>query len=406
MRTLDDGRRTQAEKVSVRRVEIASFRERVSNFEREARRQAEARAERVRERDQLTEECGRSEKRSEHLADVIRSGSEELEGLNQVRLELEGKRSSQAEQQQEMVGSAGEMEEVLRKKRAGVTEGTGRLHGLEVELAELKTRAEGLQERIRREFEADIQTLGRVEDPEFSADITDKKVIEIQERLRRMGSVNLAALEEYDVQRERYEFLSKQRADLEEAENTLKRTIMKIDRTARARFLEAFSKIRENFQQTFTAFFEGGEADLVLAPDVDPLEAPMQIIARPRGKRLQNINLLSGGERALTAIAMLFAIYLVKPSPFCILDEVDAPLDDANVDRFIRVVRKFSEQTQFIVVTHNKGTMEAADCLHGITMEEPGVSKLVSVRLGQGDESGGNGQAESLEEPAMVGANG
>jgi chromosome segregation protein len=218
-----------------------------------------------------------------------------------------------------------------------------------------------------------------------------------------MGSVNLAALDEYDVQRERFEFLSTHRADLREAEQTLKRTIVRLDRTARARFLEAFSKIREHFQQTFAAFFDGGEADILLAPDEDPLEAPMEIVARPGGKRLQNINLLSGGERALTAIAMLFAIYLVKPSPFCILDEVDAPLDDANVDRFVRVVRKFSEQTQFIVVTHNKGTMEAADCLHGITMEEPGVSKLVSVRLVGREAPSGNGHAAGLEEPEIVG---
>jgi len=131
--------------------------------------------------------------------------------------------------------------------------------------------------------------------------------------------------------------------------------------------------------------------------DEDPLEAPLQIIARPRGKQLQNINLLSGGERALTAISLLFAIYLVKPSPFCILDEVDAPLDDANVNRFIKVIQEFSKDTQFIVVTHNKGTMEAADCLHGVTMEEPGVSKLVSVKLASDGESG-NGQLEAVLE--------
>ena len=251
------------------------------------------------------------------------------------------------------------------------------------------------------EREVDLKEIGRLDDPEFNADISAKKVVEIQERLRRMGPVNLAALEEYEVQKERYEFLAKQRDDLLEAEDTLKRTIQKIDRTARARFLETYGKIRENFRITYAKFFEGGEADLFMATDEDPLEAAIQITARPRGKRLQNISLLSGGERALTAIALLFAIYLVKPSPYCILDEVDAPLDDANVNRFVRVIREFSKDTQFLIVTHNKGTMEAADSLHGVTMEEPGVSKLVSVRLGeQENESKTSSRSVAAEELA------
>ncbi len=403
LRVLEGRRRSRSDDVSSRRVEIASLRARVSSLEREAQRQAETRAEWVKERDQLDEERAANEKRRAGLAEVIKEDSKALEGFNQVRITLERERTTQAERQQDMATSAREMEADLRRRRASVSERRERLHRFEVELAELKTRAEGLQERIRRDYEVNIQELGRVEDPEFSADVTENEVNEMQERLRRMGSVNLAALDEYDVQRERFEFLSTHRADLREAEQTLKRTIVRLDRTARARFLEAFSKIREHFQQTFAAFFDGGEADILLAPDEDPLEAPMEIVARPGGKRLQNINLLSGGERALTAIAMLFAIYLVKPSPFCILDEVDAPLDDANVDRFVRVVRKFSEQTQFIVVTHNKGTMEAADCLHGITMEEPGVSKLVSVRLVGREAPSGNGHAAGLEEPEIVG---
>ena len=403
LRVLEGRRRARSDDVSSRRVEIASLRARVSSLEREAQRQVETRAEWVKERDQLDEERAANEKRRAGLAEVIKEDSKALEGLNQVRITLERERITQAERQQDMATSAREMEADLRRRRASVSERKERLHRFEVELAELKTRAEGLQERIRRDSEVNIQELGRVEDPEFSADVTENEVNEMQERLRRMGSVNLAALDEYDVQRERFEFLSTHRADLREAEQTLKRTIVRLDRTARARFLEAFSKIREQFQQTFAAFFDGGEADILLAPDEDPLEAPMEIVARPGGKRLQNINLLSGGERALTAIAMLFAIYLVKPSPFCILDEVDAPLDDANVDRFVRVVRKFSEQTQFVVVTHNKGTMEAADCLHGITMEEPGVSKLVSVRLEGRETPSGNGHAAGLEEPEIVG---
>jgi chromosome segregation protein len=166
-------------------------------------------------------------------------------------------------------------------------------------------------------------------------------------------------------------------------------TIEEINTTAQRQFLETFSKIRDNFITTFKGLFdEGDECDLRLEEDVDPLEAKIEIIAKPRGKRPTSIDLLSGGEKTLTAIALLFAIYLVKPSPFCILDEVDAPLDDSNIDRFTRILRKFSDNTQFIVVTHNKRTMEATNAMYGVTMEEEGVSKLVSVRFNETVASG------------------
>ena len=172
--------------------------------------------------------------------------------------------------------------------------------------------------------------------------------------------------------------------DLEESQKTLLQTIDEINVTAQQQFLETFEKIRENFISIFKGLFdEGDECDLALEKEVDPLEARIEITAKPRGKRPTSIDLLSGGEKTLTAIALLFAIYLVKPSPFCILDEVDAPLDDANLGRYINLIRDFSKDTQFLVVTHNKKSMEAADSLYGITMQEEGVSKLVSVRFNQ-----------------------
>ena len=173
-----------------------------------------------------------------------------------------------------------------------------------------------------------------------------------------------------------------QKNDLEESERTLLATIDEINTTAQRQFFDTFEKIRENFILTFKGLFdEGDEADLKLEEGVDPLEAKIEIVAKPRGKRPTSIDLLSGGEKTLTAIALLFAIYLVKPSPFCILDEVDAPLDDTNIDRFTRIIRRFSDNTQFIIVTHNKRTMEAANAMYGVTMEEEGVSKLVSVQF-------------------------
>jgi chromosome segregation protein len=201
----------------------------------------------------------------------------------------------------------------------------------------------------------------------------------LQEKLRGLGPVNLLAVQDYEERRTRLSFLTGQRNDLDLARQQLLEAIEKINQSASELFKVTFDQVNLNFQKVFTTLFEGGECSLLLTGD-DPLEAEIEILARPRGKKPQSISLLSGGEKALTAIALLFAIYLVKPSPFCILDEVDAPLDDANVDRFVRLLRDFSENTQFIVVTHNKKTMETADCLYGVTMQELGVSKLVSVK--------------------------
>ena len=201
----------------------------------------------------------------------------------------------------------------------------------------------------------------------------------VQEKLRSLGPVNLLAMQDYEERRQRLGFLAGQRKDLDDARLSLLEAIEKINVTAAELFQKTFIQVNENFQRVFRTLFEGGEAALTLSGD-DPLEAEIDILARPRGKKPTSLSLLSGGEKALTAIALLFAIYLVKPSPFCILDEVDAPLDDANIDRFVLLLKDFSKNTQFIVVTHNKKTMEVADCLYGVTMEEPGVSKLVSVR--------------------------
>ena len=389
------------ERVSAHRVEVASLEERSERLRQEADWLSQEAEKLEAERSGLTKESEENRARRGLLEAAMATASEELQSLHARQKEEEGKRDRKAESQQELMMMSRGVEEELREKSRKVAKSRERLHELEIGLAELKTRAEELHSRILTEREVDLKEIGRLDDPEFNADISAKKVVEIQERLRRMGPVNLAALEEYEVQKERYEFLAKQRDDLLEAEDTLKRTIQKIDRTARARFLETYGKIRENFRITYAKFFEGGEADLFMATDEDPLEAAIQITARPRGKRLQNISLLSGGERALTAIALLFAIYLVKPSPYCILDEVDAPLDDANVNRFVRVIREFSKDTQFLIVTHNKGTMEAADSLHGVTMEEPGVSKLVSVRLGeQENESKTSSRSVAAEELA------
>ncbi|MEY3311217.1 MAG: hypothetical protein RL348_550, partial [Bacteroidota bacterium] len=216
---------------------------------------------------------------------------------------------------------------------------------------------------------------------DFDEIIEREKSKKITQRLQNLGNVNFLALEEYEKEHERFEFLKSQLADLSEAEDSLQHTMTEINQTAQQRFHDTFEQIRVHFKHLFSLLFSGsGEADIHLG-EGDPLECSIEISAKPPGKRPQSIELLSAGEKTLTAIALLFAIYLVKPSPFCILDEVDAPLDDANIDRYLQLIRSFSDKTQFLMITHNKKTMEAADTLYGITQEEEGVSKVVSVRF-------------------------
>jgi chromosome segregation protein len=197
-----------------------------------------------------------------------------------------------------------------------------------------------------------------------------------------MGEINLTAIEESEELQKRFDFLTAQKTDLESAIGELETAIERINRTSRRRFRETFEAVNAQFQEMFPRLFGGGRATLALTDDSDMLETGIEIVANPPGKKIaQNIELLSGGEKALTAVSLLFAIFLVKPSPFCVLDEVDAPLDEANVGRFNQVVREMTDRSQFILITHNRRTMEIADRLCGITMEEPGVSRLVAVNL-------------------------
>jgi chromosome segregation protein len=212
-------------------------------------------------------------------------------------------------------------------------------------------------------------------------DRIEELVAELTERIDSMGPVNMDAIQEYEELEERHVFLEKQNADLVSSKAELLEVISKINHTTKTLFAETFEKIRENFQFMFTELFGGGRANLMLVDENDPLECGIEIIAKPPGKQLQSVSLLSGGERTMTAVSLLFAIYMVKPSPFCVLDEMDAPLDESNITRFIKILDRFVDQSQFVTITHNKRTISRADMLYGVTMEEHGVSKLVSVRF-------------------------
>jgi chromosome segregation protein len=209
----------------------------------------------------------------------------------------------------------------------------------------------------------------------------EQLIADLRTQLDNMGPVNLEAVHEYDELEERYKFLEAQNTDLTNSQRELLDVIARINSTTRKLFAETFEQVRANFREMFGELFRGGRADLSLLDENDPLNCGIEITAKPPGKQLQSVSLLSGGERAMTAVALLFAIYMVRPSPFCILDEVDAPLDENNINCFIRVLDRFAQQSQFIIITHNKRTIAKADILYGVTMEERGVSKLVGVKL-------------------------
>jgi chromosome segregation protein len=250
---------------------------------------------------------------------------------------------------------------------------------LELQISENNLKASNLREYILKEYSEDIEIGIPFDD--FNEQEAEGTIESLRIRIKNLGPVNPLAVSEYEKEKERLDFLTNQRDDLYKAEASLKETITKINKTARNQFLETFEAIKKNFENVFKSFFENGEGTLKLADTGDPLEADVEINVRTKGKKLQTLSLLSGGEKTLTAISLLFSIYLVKPSPFCILDEVDAPLDDINIGRFTEALNNFSKNTQFIVVTHNKRTMESASTMYGVTMEEEGVSKLVSVKF-------------------------
>jgi chromosome segregation protein len=206
-------------------------------------------------------------------------------------------------------------------------------------------------------------------------------IADLTRQLDNMGPVNLDAVHEYDELEERYRFLETQNNDLTAARREVLDVISRINSTTQKLFAETFAQVRLNFGEMFQEMFGGGRADLALQDENDPLNCGIEITAKPPGKQLQSVSLLSGGERTMTAVALLFAIYMVRPSPFCILDEMDAPLDESNINRFIKVLDRFVSQSQFIIITHNKRTIAKADILYGVTMEERGVSKLVGMKL-------------------------
>ncbi|MDP9179398.1 MAG: chromosome segregation protein SMC, partial [Gemmatimonadota bacterium] len=274
-------------------------------------------------------------------------------------------------------------EHELTEARQRFTAMSEELHGAELRYTELSGRRNAIRERLEAEWRRPLESLLETsEELELDDESLRAEALSLRDQLDALGPVNPLAIEEHEEEQKRLEFLIAQRADLTSARLSLQQAIREIDTTARELFATTFVQIRENFRKIFMTLFGGGECDLRLEDPESPLEGDIEIHAAPRGKRTQRIHLLSSGERALVALSLLFGIFLTKPSPFCLLDEVDAPLDDANIGRFVRMLNEFKTNTQFIVITHNpRTTTEAADAVYGVTMQEPGVSSLVSVHM-------------------------
>jgi chromosome segregation protein len=277
----------------------------------------------------------------------------------------------------------------LKELRGRMEAGHQRRGEIEVELTRRRAELEFLDETSRKELGAAVAELEVPEDITPAVlEVTEKLYQETKTKIENLGAVNLTAFEEYEQSSQRFDFLSAQRQDLLDSIRDTEKAIHEIDEFSKTRFTEAFKVINENFKQCFTTLFGGGMGEMRLTDEANVNESGIDVIASPPGKKLQNVLLLSGGEKALTAMSLLMAIFKYQPSPFCVLDEVDAPLDEANIGRFTKLLTEMATGTQFIVITHSKKTMEAAQAMYGVTMQEAGVSKLVSVKFHHAQQRG------------------
>jgi chromosome segregation protein len=274
-----------------------------------------------------------------------------------------------------------EEESLTRDQRIELRQVDEQLHQTDIKLTRCEVELDHLLKKLADDYELSFELAQKKYPVPDDVPITQQLVRDLKRQIHSLGDVNIGAIEEYERVSERFTFLTSQRDDLDAAKKTLYEVIKEINGEMGKRFLFTFEQIRSRFCGVFSSLFGGGRADLILSEPEHILTTGIEIVAQPPGKSLKNLQLLSGGERALTAIALLFSILHIKPVPFCVLDEVEAALDEANVSRFAQYLREFAQQTQFIVVTHRKGTMEEADVLYGVTMQDSGVSKLVSVKL-------------------------
>ena len=393
------------------KVALASDEQLASSF----RQQRSALEQRLRELAQLVEarrnECSSFVSRKEQAESEIQDSQAKIERLQHERVQVSAQTAETIGRKNSQEAEIAQRDESLRTQRSRLTELQNQRSALDVELAQRNMSVQNLRDKIREKYHlnlddirsecitityadegpAKVQTLSP-EEMAASGAGTDwaavaQQVEALQKKLDEIGPVNLVAIEEYEETEQRHQFLSQQYEDLVNAKTELLEIINRINTQTRQMFVETFEKIRDNFRLMFTEVFGGGKADLILSDENDVLESGIEIVARPPGKQLQSISLLSGGEQTMTAVSLLFSIYQVKPSPFCVLDELDAPLDESNVVRFVKILQRFLAHSQFIIITHNKRTIGMADVLYGVTMQEHGVSKIVSVKFHKAEET-------------------
>ena len=363
------------------KVQIASLKGKKENTLTEINRlelQQDNHRHQIRKRENDTKESQQKIDETQQTIKIVEKGI-----LHDVREKdrLEEEVITDEENLREKEESVKEMEKESKDLSRNIQELTETISKIELKQSEIKIQRAHIEERTFEDFNVGLTELLNRPAEEFDVKEVEQATRELKEKIGRMGEVNLAALSDFRTTNERYLFLKTQQDDLADSIHLLHQTIERINRTTKQRFLDTFEKVNEKFKETFAHLFRGGKAELSLTDESNPLESGVEISANPLGKRMQNLTLLSGGEKAMTAIALVFSVFKVRPSPFCLLDEVDAPLDEANVVRFQEMLKQMSKKTQFILITHNQKTMSFADVLYGITMEERGVSKAVSVNL-------------------------
>jgi chromosome segregation protein len=382
VRCMEDERRAKVEHLKNVELEAQGLTSRLSQDRQDVDRLIKENKRNVERKQQKAGERQKSITEVARLQQTVASLGEEQQSQIEVRTGLESIRDAVREEYNGKLMETEELRKGVKTEQMDYEKIANRVHAIELDQTRDEQEQHRIRERMWETYEVDlsspVETIQEVSDDDTTV---QQNIDMLRERIKRVGEVNMAAFEDFETESQRLKDLTTQRDDLQKAVSDLEQAIKKLDKEARSQFLDTFSLVQKNFSDMFTTLFEGGEAYLQLEENVDPLEATIHINVRPAGKKMRGVQMLSAGERALTAISLLFALYMVKPSAYCILDELDAPLDEANTIRFLNVLKKFADNTQFIVITHNKRTMEAADVLYGVTQQESGVSTIVSVRF-------------------------
>ncbi|MCP4650759.1 MAG: AAA family ATPase [PVC group bacterium] len=351
--------------------------------------------------EELTRQKEESTRRIGELSEQVVNLEQNTTVLGEEKQQIDTQLEQTTMQRSRLLEEFESMQIQIREKENNLNQIKNRIRDMDVRNVELKFKLDALINTSYQSYKIDLASLVMELPEDIDWDQQKEQIDVLKQKVDRLGSVNLAAVEEEEELRERAEFLNSQREDLVAAKETLMQAIRKINRTTKTLFLDTFEQAKVAFREYYKLLFSGGDAQLYLSEDKDVLESGVEIVVRPPGKRLQSITLLSGGEKTLTAIALLFAVFKIKPTPFCVLDEMDAPLDESNIDRFTRVLQEFLKNSQFIIITHNKKTIGMADVMYGVTMGEPGISKLVSVKFSEYKDAP---VAEPVEEEPVASA--